>query len=327
MGCRMRRRRRSTARSTAPSHWWRRRRCARTSTTEPGSSARRWSAGTASPPSSSNGGSNIAPDGSVLSPKLSRPREAHPLTLGVGDEVKRAAAIAVDAGIRACTPESSAILAQGLEGVDAMLSNGGSSQLSTRDFTIGQHGASYNTNASTGKTFDGFNPDGGNAMPRVSPPRAAGFGTAKGSATRGLGLLKPPPPNNRSPANHHQRGGGAKPKPPLSNRRPAPIRPPSSVGSDDDINGIRHQPHAAKSRQQYRAENTGRRADPGHYVASLPDQVTADRQNQKSMVESVHPRPEVQHRRRGCRIGSDQRHHTEHGRAEGHTACRQRPGL
>ena len=51
-------------------------------------------------PSSSNGGSNIAPDGSVLSPKLSRPREAHPLTLGVGDEVKRAAAIAVDAGIR-----------------------------------------------------------------------------------------------------------------------------------------------------------------------------------------------------------------------------------
>ena len=50
-------------------------------------------------PSSSNGGSNIAPDGSVLS-QLSRPREAHPLTLGVGDEVKRAAAIAVDAGIR-----------------------------------------------------------------------------------------------------------------------------------------------------------------------------------------------------------------------------------
>lgn len=194
-------------------------------------------------PSSSNGGSNIAPDGSVLSPKLSRPREAHPLTLGVGDEVKRAAAIAVDAGIRACTPESSAILAQGLEGVDAMLSNGGSSQLSTRDFTLGQHGASYNTNASTGKTFDGFNPDGGgNAMPRVSPPRAAGFGTAKGSATRGLGLLKPPPPNNRSPANNHQRG--AKPKPPLSNRRPAPIRPPSSVGSDDDINGIDGNPEA-----------------------------------------------------------------------------------
>ena len=197
-------------------------------------------------PSSSNGGSNIAPDGSVLS-QLSRPREAHPLTLGVGDEVKHAAAIAVDAGIRACTPESSAILAQGLEGVDAMLSNGGSSSMSTRDFSLGQHGHSNasTNNASTGKTFDGFNPDGGgNAMPRVSPPRAAGFGSAKGSATRGLGLLKPPPPNNRSPANHHQRGGGAKPKPPLSNRRPAPIRPPSSVGSDDDINGIDGNPEA-----------------------------------------------------------------------------------
>ena len=38
------------------------------------------------------------------------------MTLGVGAEVKRAAAIAVEAGIRACTPESSAMLAQGLDG-------------------------------------------------------------------------------------------------------------------------------------------------------------------------------------------------------------------
>ena len=44
-----------------------------------------------------------------------RSREASSVTLGVGAEVKRAAAIAVEAGIRACTPESSAMLAQGLD--------------------------------------------------------------------------------------------------------------------------------------------------------------------------------------------------------------------
>ena len=57
-------------------------------------------------------------------------REASSVTLGVGAEVKRAAAIAVEAGIRACTPESSAMLAQGLDGgLDGLMLGGETSAM------------------------------------------------------------------------------------------------------------------------------------------------------------------------------------------------------
>ena len=132
-----------------------------------------------------SGGGKLSSDGSYHA----APREASSVTLGVGAEVKRAAAIAVEAGIRACTPESSAMLAQGLDG---MLERDGSADLGS--------------------------------IPRVSPPRVAGFGTAK---------LARPPLSNRSSikgvkTNSALDGGRL-----LDARRPAPLaQPPSSVGSD-----------------------------------------------------------------------------------------------
>ena len=146
-----------------------------------------------------SGGSKLS-DGSAAAP-----REASSVTLGVGAEVKRAAAIAVEAGIRACTPESSAMLAQGLdEGrFDAF---GGSRDLERPRGSVGGGGLAVEL-ARDGSADAG-------SIPRVSPPRVAGFGTAK---------LARPPLSNRSS------GGGTR----LDARRPAPLaRPPSSAGSD-----------------------------------------------------------------------------------------------
>jgi hypothetical protein len=159
--------------------------------------------------------------GSLSGGKLSdgsaaAPREASSVTLGVGAEVKRAAAIAVEAGIRACTPESSAMLAQGLdEGrFDAF---GGSRDLERPRGSVGGGGLAVEL-ARDGSADAG-------SIPRVSPPRVAGFGTAK---------LARPPLSNRSSGtmmktNALTTDGGTR----LDARRPAPLaRPPSSAGSD-----------------------------------------------------------------------------------------------
>lgn len=132
-----------------------------------------------------SGGGKLSSDGSYHA----APREASSVTLGVGAEVKRAAAIAVEAGIRACTPESSAMLAQGLDG---MLERDGSADLGS--------------------------------IPRVSPPRVAGFGTAK---------LARPPLSNRSSIKGVKTNSALDGDRLLDARRPAPLaQPPSSVGSD-----------------------------------------------------------------------------------------------
>ncbi|ACO67754.1 predicted protein [Micromonas commoda] len=133
-----------------------------------------------------SGGGKLSSDGSYHA----APREASSVTLGVGAEVKRAAAIAVEAGIRACTPESSAMLAQGLDG---MLERDGSADLGS--------------------------------IPRVSPPRVAGFGTAK--------LARPPLSNRSSIKGVKTNNSALDGNRLLDARRPAPLaQPPSSVGSD-----------------------------------------------------------------------------------------------
>lgn len=163
-------------------------------------------------------------------------REASSVTLGVGAEVKRAAAIAVEAGIRACTPESSAMLAQGLDGgLDGLMLGGETSAMTNpasnrRGSVVGGGGGAVEF-ARDGSADAG-------SIPRVSPPRVAGFGTAK--RTR-------PPLSNRTTTgirtttttDGQQR---------LDVRRPAPLaRPPSSrSGSDDGARSVEATPTGHK---------------------------------------------------------------------------------
>ena len=165
-----------------------------------------------------SGGGKLSSDGSYHA----APREASSVTLGVGAEVKRAAAIAVEAGIRACTPESSAMLAQGLDGMLGLDGNPFGDGRGSRDFEGRGRGSGAVGVSAVEFARDGVADLG--SIPRVSPPRVAGFGTAK---------LARPPLSNRSSIKGVKTNSALDGDRLLDARRPAPLaQPPSSVGSD-----------------------------------------------------------------------------------------------
>ena len=166
-------------------------------------------------------------------------REASSVTLGVGAEVKRAAAIAVEAGIRACTPESSAMLAQGWAdgGLDGLMLGGGETSAtnpaSNRRGSVGGGGGGGAVEFARDGSADA------GSIPRVSPPRVAGFGTAK--RTR-------PPLSNRTTTGIRTTTTTTDGQQRLDVRRPAPLaRPPSSrSGSDDGARSVEATPTGHK---------------------------------------------------------------------------------